>query len=220
MKRNTIVMGILSAFAVVAISGAGSHTVSAQAAETPAPAPAPVTAAQTVQVQPGDTLDRIARSFDTTYVRLFNANTNITDPDKIYSGQTIRIPAADEQFADRPLPGDVPAPIRESTTSTVAPSAPARQQSRAQAAPKPAVAVNGSVWDALAQCESGGNWSINTGNGYYGGLQFSMSTWTGYGGTGSPANASREQQIAIAERVLGGQGWGAWPACSSKLGLR
>ncbi|WP_018134645.1 transglycosylase family protein [Acaricomes phytoseiuli] len=79
--------------------------------------------------------------------------------------------------------------------------------------------ANGSTWDALAQCESGGNWNINTGNGYSGGLQFLPSTWAAYGGTGNPANASREQQIAVAERVLAGQGWGAWPACSAKLGL-
>jgi resuscitation-promoting factor RpfB len=79
---------------------------------------------------------------------------------------------------------------------------------------------SGSVWDKLAECESGGNWSINTGNGYYGGLQFSLSTWRAYGGSGMPHEASREEQIAIAKKVLAGQGWGAWPACSSKLGLR
>lgn len=76
-----------------------------------------------------------------------------------------------------------------------------------------------STWDSLAQCESGGNWGINTGNGYAGGLQFSPSTWAAYGGTGSAANASREQQIAVAEKVRAGQGWGAWPACAAKLGL-
>ncbi|MFB0837701.1 MULTISPECIES: LysM peptidoglycan-binding domain-containing protein [unclassified Arthrobacter] len=76
-----------------------------------------------------------------------------------------------------------------------------------------------STWDALAQCESGGNWSINTGNGFSGGLQFTSSTWSAYGGTGSPENASREQQIAVAERVQASQGWGAWPSCSSQLGL-
>ena len=75
------------------------------------------------------------------------------------------------------------------------------------------------VWDSLAQCESSGNWAINSGNGYAGGLQFSPSTWAAYGGTGSAANASREQQIAVAERVQAGQGWGAWPACAAKLGL-
>lgn len=82
-----------------------------------------------------------------------------------------------------------------------------------------AQAADASTWDALAQCESGGNWSINTGNGFSGGLQFTPSTWAAYGGTGSPENATREQQIAVAERVLAGQGWGAWPACSAKLGL-
>lgn len=78
----------------------------------------------------------------------------------------------------------------------------------------------GTVWDRLAECESGGNWSIDTGNGYRGGLQFSQSTWEAYGGTGNPANASREEQIRVAERVQAGQGWGAWPACSRQLGLR
>jgi resuscitation-promoting factor RpfB len=79
---------------------------------------------------------------------------------------------------------------------------------------------SGSVWDKLAQCESGGNWSINTGNGYYGGLQFSLSTWRAYGGSGLPSDASREEQIAIAKKLQADAGWGAWPACSSKLGLR
>jgi LysM repeat protein len=79
----------------------------------------------------------------------------------------------------------------------------------------PASATN---WDAVAQCESSGNWNTNTGNGYYGGLQFSQSTWKAYGGTGSAANASREQQIAVAERVLQGQGIGAWPVCGKKGG--
>ncbi len=76
-----------------------------------------------------------------------------------------------------------------------------------------------SVWDSLAQCESSGNWNTNTGNGYAGGLQFSQSTWAAYGGTGSAANASRAQQIAVAEKVQASQGWGAWPACAAKLGL-
>jgi LysM repeat protein len=79
----------------------------------------------------------------------------------------------------------------------------------------PASATN---WDAIAQCESGGNWSTNTGNGYYGGLQFTQSTWKAYGGTGSPQNASREQQIAVAERVMQGQGIHAWPVCGAKGG--
>ena len=80
--------------------------------------------------------------------------------------------------------------------------------------------ASGSVWDRLAQCESGGNWSINTGNGFYGGLQFTLSTWRANGGSGMPHHASRAQQIAVAKKVQASQGWGAWPACTSKLGLR
>ncbi|KAA5834363.1 LysM peptidoglycan-binding domain-containing protein [Saccharopolyspora hirsuta] len=86
----------------------------------------------------------------------------------------------------------------------------------------PANAASQSTWDAVAQCESGGNWSINTGNGYYGGLQFSASTWKAYGGTSYASNASqatKAQQIAVAERVLQAQGPGAWPVCSKKAGL-
>ncbi|MGH3520944.1 MAG: transglycosylase family protein [Haloechinothrix sp.] len=78
------------------------------------------------------------------------------------------------------------------------------------ATPAQASSVN---WDAIAQCESTGNWSINTGNGYYGGLQFSLSTWKAYGGSGMPHEQSRAEQIRIAEKVLQGQGIGAWPHC-------
>jgi LysM repeat protein len=83
-----------------------------------------------------------------------------------------------------------------------------------------ASAETGTVWDKLAQCESTGNWSINTGNGFSGGLQFTKSTWRAFGGEGQAHQASREEQIVVAERVLAQQGWGAWPACSRKLGLR
>lgn len=83
-----------------------------------------------------------------------------------------------------------------------------------------ASAATASEWDAVAQCESGGNWSINTENGYYGGLQFSASTWAGYGGTQYAATAdqaTKSQQIEIAEKVLAGQGKGAWPTCGVGL---
>ncbi|WP_445190333.1 LysM peptidoglycan-binding domain-containing protein [Pseudonocardia sp. Cha107L01] len=76
------------------------------------------------------------------------------------------------------------------------------------------------VWDQIAKCESGGRWNTSTGNGYSGGLQFSPSTWRAYGGSGSASGASRAQQIAVAERVLAAQGWGAWPSCSRKVGAR
>ncbi|WP_461156380.1 LysM peptidoglycan-binding domain-containing protein [Saccharopolyspora tripterygii] len=86
----------------------------------------------------------------------------------------------------------------------------------------PANAASESTWDAVAQCESGGDWSISTGNGYYGGLQFNQSTWSAYGGDNygsNAAQASKSQQIAVAERVLQAQGPGAWPVCSKKAGL-
>ncbi|MFE3266248.1 transglycosylase family protein [Streptomyces sp. NPDC059215] len=83
-----------------------------------------------------------------------------------------------------------------------------------------ASAATASEWDAVAQCESGGNWSINTGNGYYGGLQFSASTWAAYGGTAYASTAdkaSKSQQITIGEKVLAAQGKGAWPTCGTGL---
>jgi hypothetical protein len=99
-------------------------------------------------------------------------------------------------------------------------SAFAAEHAAAQAAPaEPAQGV----WDDLAECESGGNWSINTGNGYYGGLQFLGSTWRAYGG-GEFAEradlATRAEQITVAERIRDDVGFGAWPACSRRLGLR
>lgn len=78
------------------------------------------------------------------------------------------------------------------------------------------------VWDRVAQCESGGNWKINTGNGYYGGLQFSSGTWLGYGGgqyASRAYQATKGEQIAVARRVLATQGPGAWPVCSRQAGL-
>jgi len=90
-----------------------------------------------------------------------------------------------------------------------------------EVAPVANYASGGTVWDQLAQCESGGNWATNTGNGYYGGLQFSLSTWQSYGGSGYPHENSRETQIMIAERVRAadGGGYSSWPACSQSLGL-
>jgi hypothetical protein len=84
-----------------------------------------------------------------------------------------------------------------------------------------AAAADGGVWDRIAQCESGGNWHINTGNGYYGGLQFSAGTWRAYGGTAyapTADQASRSAQIAVATKVQHAQGWGAWPVCSGRAG--
>ncbi len=92
-----------------------------------------------------------------------------------------------------------------------------------QAAAAAPAAPADSVWDKIAQCESGGNWSINLGSGYYGGLQMLGSTWRAYGGTEFAPRAdlaTREQQIAVAERIKADVGYKAWPTCSRKLGLR
>jgi hypothetical protein len=86
-------------------------------------------------------------------------------------------------------------------------------------APATPAAADG-TWDKVAQCESSGNWATNTGNGFYGGLQFTATTWRSFGGAGMPHRASRDEQIAVGERVLAAQGWKAWPVCSRKLGLR
>jgi resuscitation-promoting factor RpfB len=89
-------------------------------------------------------------------------------------------------------------------------------------APEPPPAPSGGtgVWDQLAECESGGNWSINTGNGYYGGLQFSLGTWQAFGGSGYPHENSKAEQIRIATKVRDAHGgYGDWPACAAKLGL-
>lgn len=101
-----------------------------------------------------------------------------------------------------------PTTIPPPTTTTTRPPAPTIS------------ADDDSVWDRLAQCESGGNWSINTGNGYYGGLQFSLSSWRAVGGSGYPHENSRETQIEMGKRLQASGGWGHWPACSRKLGLR
>jgi membrane protein involved in colicin uptake len=120
--------------------------------------------------------------------------------------------AANEQFEA--------ARAAERAAKRAAAEAAARAAARAALQPK---IENGEIWDMLAQCESSGNWAANTGNGYYGGLQFHPNTWLSYGGdTYAPRAdlATRKQQIAIAIKVQKSQGWAAWPACSSRIGLR
>ncbi len=170
----------------------------------------------TVAVQPGDTLSSIADANQTTYVRLFDANAQIADPDVIQPGDNIRVPGPNEQLPDRPLPVAPPAPV---SAAAYTPATATGSAYRSAATPN-YTAGNGSTWDQLAQCEAGGNWSTSTGNGFYGGLQFTMSSWHAAGGSGSPNEASRDEQIARAQALQQRQGWGAWPACSAKLGLR
>jgi len=108
--------------------------------------------------------------------------------------------------------------IRRRATTVAAVAGVAAVTPLLAAGPAQADSVN---WDAIAQCESGGNWSTNTGNGYYGGLQFSQGTWLAYGGgkyAPTASQASRSEQIAVAERTLAGQGIGAWPVCGKRAG--
>lgn len=127
---------------------------------------------------------------------------------------TTTTPAPPTTAAPKPAPTTAP-PTTAAPTTTAAPSA-------------PALAGNGGLgdpnldatWDHLAQCESGGNWAINTGNGFYGGIQFTLQSWHGVGGTGYPHQASRETQIAMGKRLWAIQGWGAWPGCTAKFGWR
>lgn len=179
--------------------------------------------AQMVTIQPGDSLSKIAKEEDSTVKRLFYANQEIEDPDVIYPDEELRVPGEDEKLEPRPIPGNaVAAPVATPAPQPAAPQATttAYQAPQPDTTPAAPAAPSGGVWDRLAQCESGGNWSINTGNGFYGGLQFTPSSWAAAGGSGSPQNASRAEQIAVAKNLQSMQGWGAWPACSAKLGLR
>jgi LysM repeat protein len=195
----------------------------AKVASAPQPAAVdPTETSRNVTVNPGDYLYKIATDNQSTVQRLYAANTSIDDPDLIFPGQNIRVPADSEQLPDRPLPSNsVAAAQAAAAPAPVAASAPTAPKVSARTATPVAVAAiaGGSVWDSLAACESGGNWAINTGNGFYGGLQFTLSSWQAVGGSGYPNQASRDEQIARAQILQSRQGWGAWPACSAKLGL-
>jgi hypothetical protein len=153
-------------------------------------------------VQPGEGLADIAAAYGLVELddwrRIYDANPGVEDPDLVEVGTRLRIPAPDEDLARRELPA--PPPPR-----------PGARASRGG---------GGDVWDRLAACESGGNWAANTGNGYYGGLQFSARSWAAVGGTGLPHEHGRTTQIAMGERLRAAQGWGAWPSCARRLGLR
>ncbi|HKH06462.1 MAG TPA: transglycosylase family protein [Acidimicrobiales bacterium] len=167
-------------------------------------------------VQPGDTLSKLAPDNWAAVA----AGNGIENPDLIFVGQVIDLDLTG------PATSAAPSSSSSSSSSDNDEAEAAEYEAPAPApapAPEPAAApasTGSGVWDQLAQCESGGNWAINTGNGYYGGLQFSQGSWEAAGGSGSPANASREEQIRVAENLQSTQGWGAWPSCSSQLGLR
>lgn len=175
-------------------------------------------AAKMVKIQSGDSLSKIATEQESTIQRLYDANEKIENPNLIFPGEELRVPAADEKLTTRPMSASAVAAPVATAPAQATQYAPAVRSAAPRVAAAPV--ASGSVWDQLAQCEAGGNWAINTGNGYYGGLQFTISSWQAAGGSGLPSDASREEQIQRGEILLAKQGWGAWPACTAKLGLR
>ena len=172
-----------------------------------------------VLVKKGDTLSKIAKKNSTTYKRLFNANKNIKNPDIIYPGDKVRIPAKNEKLKNRFV--QVGLTSRNYQTQITQTASPNTNYSTSNSSSSSASSnYSGGVWDKLASCESGGNWSINTGNGYYGGLQFNVGTWRSNGGSGYPHQASKAEQIRVAKNLHASRGFSPWPACSAKLGLR
>ncbi len=171
---------------------------------------------QTITVQAGDYLSELATANNTTVQRLFDKNTQIQDPNLIYPSEVLQVPAINEQLTPRPFPNGVVA-----STATSVPDADSTY-TVLQAAPSSttvATTPSSNIWDEIAQCESGGNWSTDTGNGYYGGLQFTLDSWRAFGGTGYPNQANRTEQITVAQKLQAAQGWSAWPVCSANLGL-
>ena len=177
-------------------------------------------------VQPGETLSAIAahaygNAADWPAVWWANRN-QVPNPNVIAAGQRLRLPASGQvpvlmaDAARAAIPASTPAPAAVQAAAVSASQAdPPAAASVSTAAPASSGGVN---WSAIAACESGGNWSANTGNGFYGGLQFTEQTWLGYGGgqyASSANQATAAQQIAVAQRVLAGQGIGAWPVCGA-----
>jgi hypothetical protein len=213
------------ALATIPTTNNSKPTVKLASAQT-TEAQAPASQAKMLTVIPNDNLTKLAGANNVTIQRLYDANTDINDPDLIFPGEAIRVPDPSEQIAHRDMPINAVATVAANAETQAAQSSrtstsTTRPTSRSSA---PSVsASDGSIWDKIAACEAGGNWSINTGNGYYGGLQFTASTWNAYGGQSYAARAdlaSRDAQIAVAQRVQAAQGWGAWPVCSYKAGAR
>ena len=175
-------------------------------------------------VHQGDTLSAIAarsygNSADWPAVWWVNRH-QVRNPNVLLVGQRLRLPASGHVTAAiaRAAQAAIPAPPPPSPASTtpVSYSQPDPSAAAPVSTPAPASSAGGANWNAIAACESGGNWSINTGNGFYGGLQFTQQTWLGYGGgqyAPSANLATPSEQIAVAQRVLAGQGIGAWPVC-------
>ena len=172
-------------------------------------------------VRPGDTLSNIARQeygSRADWPALWWTNRhNISNPDAIVAGQKLRLSTWHPRKAWIEKAAMAARPVLAQAPSSQSPSSLPVATSSAPVSGYPA-SSGGVNWSAIAACESGGNWSTNTGNGFYGGLQFSQGTWDAYGGgqyASTAAGASQSQQIAVAQRVLAGQGIGAWPVCGA-----
>jgi LysM repeat protein len=183
-----------------------------------APVAATPAADGTYTVQAGDTLAAIARANGLDWATLYDLNADqLASPSLIFPGQALQLTGT------APASTDTAAQTTTDTADTAAETTTTETSETTTTSSDP-VEPQGTVslatWDRLAECESNGDWSINTGNGYYGGLQFALSSWEWVGGQGYPHEASKDEQIARAEILLERQGWDAWPACSSALGLR
>jgi LysM repeat protein len=181
------------------------------------------TGSGTYTVQLGDTLSRIAARHGLGWRSLYDANPKISNPDLIFVGDRLTIPSGDGSVRHRSFAGGH-ASLRQhhrsssvERTSSQVRSHSSRQESSSSR--HSGSVASGGVWDRLAQCESGGNWSTDTGNGFYGGLQFTQSSWSAAGGSGNPQHAGRSEQIRVAQNLQKMQGWGAWPTCSRKIGV-
>jgi LysM repeat protein len=161
-------------------------------------------APRTYTVRSGDTLTIIAQRFKTTVWELADAN-HIADINLIYAGQVLQIPSATTYYA--------PATTTSYTTSYRTPTYQATSYQGGYSGYSPS-----GVWACIARFESGGNPAEDTGNGYYGMFQFSMSSWEAVGGVGNPADASAAQQLAAAQRLQSESGWGNWPVTSRECG--
>jgi LysM repeat protein len=172
-------------------------------------------------VQQGDSLSAIAahtygKAADWPAVWWVNRH-QVANPNLVTAGQRLRLPTSGQvpAWMARAAQAAIPAPPPVPAAVSIPQASPPAAAPVSTAAP---ASSGGANWSAIAACESGGNWSASTGNGFYGGLQFTEQTWLGYGGgqyASSANQATKAQQIAVAERVLVGQGIGAWPTCGA-----
>jgi len=159
-------------------------------------------------VHSGDTLSGIGAKVGRSWPQLWRANSRIVhNPDLIFPGQRLRVPGHDAPSLTRHV-AKVPAETADRRRLRTAHHHATIWTNHASG-----------VWAAIAQCESGGNWAADTGNGFFGGLQFTLSSWHAAGGSGMPNQATPSEQIRVAINLQRMQGWGAWPVCSARAGV-